>query len=806
MKQLFKLTGLSLCLAIAFGLASCTNELNGISANSGDKGLALAKAPDITAWSGSHYLTPANGTTDTRAYENFVAIAQAQAQALAEIQTRAESTNSYDYNFPSEMSKLENISIPTDDAQELKDDWNTSYDLNKPILIPEGETRNFQVPNHFVGDIYVAGTYSPQTLGNNDGNTIYVLAGGVLNVEGVSTGGNTIYNAGKVNMKNFDGSKIKNIYNIGELYIGNQYGAPSLPADVGIYNKGGYLEFNTNGKEWSVTDIMGTIISDNIVQSNGKIKFQNENGYRDICHLIATDLVEITDGTNIFGQITAPNLKFDGAKIKLHPEGLIKADVINMPNSATFVYADSDSKGLIKVRDIYFQNTNNFIGSFSENIYFNIIGEIDFSNSTKFGGQGKHYSNINDYIKENQSESSRFNSEITVNPSCGGEGEGPEIKFPDDLDPDFQVCPECGHSDHGTPGEDPCDNCGDDEGCNKKQPEVPEVKFPDVLDPGFGVTLCPLCDHPVLNLDGLWYHVKDYTQPGEPCHQCEGTHSPCTTEKLRNAMAGKNSSEVEVNLSINDKDNQMDIKHLVTKLSIHVRYPEDVKIIIPIPGAYQVDQDDLAIFNEHYGKESVYGGNTNSVTYELGDNSVTLTIQHDFDGNKIVVTTHGINPEVFNYCRENYGDGLNFEIYSYFNYLIKEGDKFVSVDNSKYDEVFTEVKEELNKSTIEFIYYNEDMITHRGDCPNYYINAFNDTQDNVAGEKDCTVRIVEGQEDYFSEGKAECHHLNGSQYNVIYKNKLYEKCPDGEHDHDFLWKYEPIESSPTEDGDQSGEG
>lgn len=817
MKRMIKIAGLSLGVVAALGFTSCTNELNNLSSNNGSNGLSLAKAPDITAWSGSHYLTPANGTTDTRAYENFVAIAQAQAQAQAEIQTRAESTTSYDYNFPDEMSKLDNISIPTD-AQELKDEGNTNYDLNKPILIPEGKTVTTQVPNNFGGQLYIAGTYNPSQLGNNSNNLkIYILEGGELTYNSINNNNGTIYNAGTLNILNgFDGNKIENIYNIGLVNITN---CNPLPDAVSIYSNGGNIEFKGNN-----TLINGKIISNNIVHAGGNIKFQNSKD-RDICWLKADGLVEITDNTNIFGQITAPNLKFDGAKIKLHPNGLIdiKGD-INAPNSATGIIAfDDNSKGLVICNK--FTSINDPLDVvLSSGIYLNCL---------------EHNWGLNMSIERQQAMQSRINTAnpYDFNPGCGGEGEGngdvtdPEdpcpgshgdkCKHPGSIHDEEGYCPDCGEEDpcydnrcpqchHPShePGECPVENCPEEDCHPTPEPEQPEG--PKDPDPGSEEMLCPLCDHDITYLEakGIFVHVNNKSKIGEPCGECKDLHivSLCSNEALNNALKGKTSSEVEVNLSINDKDNQMDIKHLVTKLSIHVRYPADVKIIIPIKGAYQVDQDDLAIFNEHYGKESVYGGNTSSVTYKLGDNSVTLTIQHDFDGNKIVVTTHGINPEVFNYCRENYGDGLNFEIYSYFNYLKEEDNKFVSVDNSEYDEVFSKVKEEyLNKSTIEFIYYNEDKITPPGDCPNYYINAFNDTQDNVRGEKDCTVSVVEGQEDYFSVGKEECHHLNGSKYNVIYTNTKYIKCPEGEHDHDFLWKYQPIESL-TDNGVQQEEG
>lgn len=698
MKLNAKLYGIAFGVLMGGLITSCSNELNAPDFNKANLGqVRLVKAPEVDAWSGDEVFD--NNAFGTRAGENLIT---------------GSTNDTYDYNWPAEINILENMQIPSE-CQIFMDDWNTSYDNSKPILIPAGQTRTFQVPLHYKGDIYVAGTYSPGTLGNNDGNTIYVLPEGILNVEGVSTQGNVIYNAGTVNITcDFDGTKIGNIYTNGVLNISNKYaGFPSLPAGVGIYNKGGVVEFSTNGGEWSVTDIMGTIISDNIVKSNGKIKFQNGTGFRDICWLQSDGLVEITDGTNIFGEITAPNLKFDGAKIKLHPNGLVDiANTVDITNSGCAILPYEGSEGLVKCQQLNVLKTGEQPSSiFPEGIYFNVSeNNISYDPDNNNGLS---------YIKD------RINTTLDIHPACGSEGGTDDCEFG------------CGHEPH-EPGKCPECDCG---------------KCPDCGDPEHPNGPCP----------------EDECANPEVC-QPKGSGDPDTPDT---PVIAEHNNEVEINFSINDNHRGKGGKYVeedyVTKLSIHVRYPHDVQVRIPVSKKFFVDKDDLAILEKHV-EEYWQWGTKNAAEYVINGYKVTLTVE--FNEDEIIVSTHGINEAVMEYCFSTNNDGLNFEIWNYFQSTIDFTMEEKEFKNALKDERES-LQEMLNRSEVIFGDGTKTpfvAFTLKDDCPDYYINAFFGKSENYVeeGGTDCTVSVNEDQIRFYPSVKDGQSHLNGTEDNTIY--------------------------------------
>ena len=396
-------------------------------------------------------------------------------------------------------------------------------------------------------------------------------------------------------------------------------------------------------------------------------------------------------------------------------------------------------------------------------------------------------------------------------------------------DPNTGYCPDC---EEGEPCYQPCPNVDPDvpgSGCQHKHSShkqnddeswyCEECKNagvhndcnPEDEQTGGGTqTGCPNAGRPGFDEDGCGHTHTDPKNCGE-CGVNEGcNHKPDVTV----AAAG---SEVEVNLSINDKDNQGDIKHLVSKLSIHVRYPHDVRITIPVPAQYQVDQDDFYIFNQHY--VDVWAQNRNkstTATYTIGEGenakNVTLTVTHVINEENpelsyIEVTTRGIDQGVFDYCREKYGDGLNFEVYSYFNYFysVEEGGELLATDHSNFEAAAASLKYYLDQATIEFI-DDSGTLLDKGDCPEYYINAFNDfyytdnkgqANNNPHGAKDCKVSFGNSNQAGFynpdtEEGRVTGGHLNNGEDNLIFKRTDVENDDDTyQHDHEFLWNYPP---------------
>lgn len=240
-------------------------------------------------------------------------------------------------------------------------------------------------------------------------------------------------------------------------------------------------------------------------------------------------------------------------------------------------------------------------------------------------------------------------------------------------------------------------------------------------------------------------------------------------------------NEVEVNLSINDTHDSYDIEDLVSKLSIHVRYPHDVRITIPVPTKYVVEADDLDIVLSHKLETEIYGSKHEAI-YNVGGNEIELIVEYEKDEEmtNIIITTHGINEDVIAYCYENYGEGINFEVWNYFawNELNSEG-KWVRMSD-KID--ISVIKEYLDKAYIEFDLCNPQREDCGNVCPDYYINAFGSEYED-GNEKpkknDCNVEINKNQRNKFQEEVKRKEHLNGSPYNDIYvKNG---KIPDKLH-------------------------
>ena len=262
--------------------------------------------------------------------------------------------------------------------------------------------------------------------------------------------------------------------------------------------------------------------------------------------------------------------------------------------------------------------------------------------------------------------------------------------------------------------------------------------------------------------------------------------------------------EVEVNLAINDVHfadgaQKYDVADLCSKLSIHLRSAQDVKVTIPVPASVYCDQDDLIILNDH--ANYVYG--SSELTSKINGHDVTLKI--NYTGDDIQISTTGMTEEVLNYCKTTYGDGLNFEIYNYFNRAnmpltdAVTGDVVggpVTLTGNEWG--VTELKTALDKSTIEFL---------NGTTPDYYINAF--TGHTTVGEGvdlqyiDCYVKPVDAtvfDTPYYD------YHFNGFDKNVIYKNTEVEiEVEEGEEAPEYVLATEDIfgvnkatvESRPT---------
>jgi len=198
---------------------------------------------------------------------------------------------------------------------------------------------------------------------------------------------------------------------------------------------------------------------------------------------------------------------------------------------------------------------------------------------------------------------------------------------------------------------------------------------------------------------------------------------------------------VEVNLSVNDRHEEGDWIH--TKLSIHVRSITDVEVFIPVPKELYLDKDDMNIVISHSLDLEKYipQPTTESFTITNCDNGdeydVSATVKFENDG--IRITTQGMTGDLLAYLQKTYGDGLNFEIWTYYN--IDETDR-------------ENLKPYLDATTVTFTAN-----------PTLFVNAFAAIgDDNHQNPWDCLVTPPSGYSVYRTRT-----YDKHEDYNVIYK-------------------------------------
>lgn len=170
--------------------------------------------------------------------------------------------------------------------------------------------------------------------------------------------------------------------------------------------------------------------------------------------------------------------------------------------------------------------------------------------------------------------------------------------------------------------------------------------------------------------------------------------------------------EVEVNLSVNAALARWD--YIATKLSIHVRDTTDVEVVIPTPAEYYCsDADVKAIVLSH--KDPTNNGvyqvnNSTPVSYTVDGQEIKLTVTYAADG--IHVSTSGINSTVLEYLRTAYGDGITFEVWTYYKNSFVVDKDTTTVTRSALKSNY------LDNSTVSFT-----------TAPLRYVNAFGAIKD-----------------------------------------------------------------------------
>lgn len=313
----------------------------------------------------------------------------------------------------------------------------SAVDVTKPNFDRSGSV--YYVPADFSGEVdlgwiglndgakfYNYGTVTAINNVNYNGKVTFYNAGTLT--YSVSSGQrHTVVNTGTLTVNNY--ANIGEVYNSGELVLNGQkdkiypdwnnwHAVEVIKADIpnamSIYSNGGVVEMPAE-----FTDFKAACDIHNTVYATGDVKIQNSQTQY-ICGLEVKGTLDMTQGHLETSYVKAKEITFDGSELWLTKEAYVGAEKMSMPNSATAIHGYDDSYALVEVGEISFQNTNNFNDSFSSNVYLKIDGAIDFSNSTLFGGQGKHFNSVSEYLADFAGDEARFNGEnISGNPACG---------------------------------------------------------------------------------------------------------------------------------------------------------------------------------------------------------------------------------------------------------------------------------------------------------------------------------------------------------------------------------------------------
>ena len=259
--------------------------------------------------------------------------------------------------------------------------------------------------------------------------------------------------------------------------------------------------------------------------------------------------------------------------------------------------------------------------------------------------------------------------------------------------------------------------------------------------------------------------------------------------------------EVEVNLAIEDVhlnvngETKYEIEDLVSHLSIHVRSNTDVKVVLPVEEKWYCDQDDLYIYDERGLKEEnweVDYETLHQATATIGGQEVVLKVEYGKED--ITITTEGINALALSAANETNGDGINFDVYNYYN----RGNQYTTGSYAEW--TVAGLSEALNKSEIEFVdnsEYNTEIDGYAWNLPDYYINAISDAKVKYAqaeGEEDvntdCKVVPVEQIDGFIVPEKEQfvrtvtVEGVEVNYYNWVYVNKTSFPWADQDEDED----------------------
>lgn len=226
-------------------------------------------------------------------------------------------------------------------------------------------------------------------------------------------------------------------------------------------------------------------------------------------------------------------------------------------------------------------------------------------------------------------------------------------------------------------------------------------------------------------------------------------------DESRVANDNARKKEVEVHLYLQSSNvlngsKKFEISDITSILSLYLRYPHDVEIIMPVPEEVYLDK--TVYPEEAKDTNHLYEGEKLSFSNLIGENAVTLHIEYvssmeddltspvkldgygEFNGGYIRIYTAGINENVLNYCKDYYDDGINFKIYNYYHRGNKGTINSTPIDKACLKNNF------LDHSLITFDWQKTDAPSK--DYPDQFINAISCDELNNPLDSDCYVWIL----------------------------------------------------------------
>ena len=246
------------------------------------------------------------------------------------------------------------------------------------IEVPAPDDKNYivasqndvwQLPNNLSNvNIYITGDVDQFQVNNaGTGNNVYIIDGVTVKWDSQNSGNiANVYNEGSLILGPWSlqsANQIENIYNVGYLEFGQEGQTENIASGHEIYSDG-LVVFNGN------VTLEATTYIENKLTVNGTLKIQTGSTKKNICEIESSGKVEVTTDLTV-GKITAPEIKFDGAKIQLRPNGHVNSPKLILGNSGCLIKAAEGSIGLVDTKDIEADNAKSINDVFGVGVYVN---------------------------------------------------------------------------------------------------------------------------------------------------------------------------------------------------------------------------------------------------------------------------------------------------------------------------------------------------------------------------------------------------------------------------------------------------